>query len=38
MPVLRYANVAAKYANVVCNENITVICMIESQVGLANVE
>ncbi|WWC94416.1 hypothetical protein V866_001258 [Kwoniella sp. B9012] len=30
MPIMRYANVPPKYANIACNENITVICMVES--------
>ncbi|ORY28189.1 Pyruvate/Phosphoenolpyruvate kinase-like domain-containing protein [Naematelia encephala] len=30
MPILRYANIPAKYGNQVCNEGTTVICMVES--------
>ena len=38
MPIMRYANVNPKYGNQVCNENITVICMIESLKAVNNVE
>lgn len=38
MPMLRYAPVPASYANVVCNELTTVICMIETVRALEDVE
>ena len=38
MPILRYASVDPLYANQVCNEKATVICMIESRKGVENVE
>lgn len=38
MPMLRYAPVPAKYANTVCNELTTVICMIETVRALDDVE
>ncbi|WVF69041.1 hypothetical protein IAT40_003815 [Kwoniella sp. CBS 6097] len=38
MPMLRYANVPAKYANPVCNELVTVICMIETERALEDVD
>lgn len=38
MPMLRYAPVSAKYANIVCNELTTVICMIETVRALDDVE
>ncbi|RSH89692.1 hypothetical protein EHS25_002243 [Saitozyma podzolica] len=38
MPMLRYAPVPAKYANTVCNELTTVICMIETVRALDDVD
>lgn len=38
MPMLRYAPIPAKYANVICNELTTVICMIETVRALDDVE
>ena len=38
MPMLRYAPVSARYANTLCNELTTVICMIETVRALDDVE
>lgn len=38
MPMLRYANIPARIANVVCNELTVVICMIETVRALDDVE
>ena len=38
MPIFRYTNVPPKYANKVCNDMTTVICMIESQKAVDVVE
>lgn len=38
MPLLRYAHVPAKYANVVANEKTLVICMIETEAALEDVQ
>ena len=38
MPILRYASIPAKHANVVANEETVVICMIETERALADAE
>ncbi|WWC60734.1 uncharacterized protein I303_103310 [Kwoniella dejecticola CBS 10117] len=38
MPMLRYANVPAKFANPICNDLVTVICMIETERALEDVD
>ncbi|WVW84356.1 hypothetical protein I302_106390 [Kwoniella bestiolae CBS 10118] len=38
MPIMRYANLPPRYANIACNENITVICMVESVKAVECVE
>ncbi|OCF75977.1 hypothetical protein I204_03274 [Kwoniella mangroviensis CBS 8886] len=38
MPMLRYANVPAKFANPICNDLVTVICMIETVRALEDVD
>lgn len=38
MPIFRYASVAAKYANQVSNEGTLIICMIETEKALEDVE